>query len=136
MIFDMTKRVGGGGGLVLLASGTYTKTADSAAISIPVTYTGTPKLFYYYNTTPKASTNQLVFAGRLMEFEQSDVNDIAPTVGMYMAKGVTSSGTVITAAPNAVWPTLSATTMASTRPGSSFTHCAGTWKWYIYGTRD
>ncbi len=124
---------GGGGGLTLLGSGTYTKSSDSANISIPVTYTGTPKLFYAVNTTPKASTSQSVLFGRWISFADTDAQSVLPVGGLWMAKGVNASGTTMTTAASGVIPQLTATTMSSSRPASGWTHCAGTWKWYIYG---
>lgn len=124
---------GGSSGLTLLGSGTYTKTSDSASISIPVTYTGTPKLFYAVNTTPKANTSQSVLFGRWISFGDSDAQSVLPVGGLWMAKGVNASGTIMTTAASSVIPQLTTTTMSSTRPGAGWTHCAGTWKWYIYG---
>ena len=124
---------GGVSGLTLLGSGTYTKTSDTANISIPVTYTGTPKLFYAVNTTPKAATEQSVLFGRWISFEESDAQSVLPVGGLWMAKGLNSSGSGRVTVASGVIPQLTATTMSSTRPGSGWTHCAGTWKWYIYG---
>lgn len=124
---------GGGGGLTLLGSGTYTKTNDSANISIPVTYTGTPKLFYAVNTTPKKATAQSVLFGRWISFEESDAQSVLPVGGLWMAKGLNSSGGTTTTVASGVIPQLTATTMSSSRPGPNYTHCAGIWKWYIYG---
>lgn len=124
---------GGGSGMTLLGSGTYTKASDSASISIPVTYTGTPKLFYAVNTTPKASAAQTVLFGRWIEFEDADAESVEPVGGIWMAKGVNSSGTAISTASSGVIPQLTSTTISSSRPAANFTHCAGTYKWYIYG---
>ena len=124
---------GGGSGLTLLGSGTYTKTSDTASISIPVTYTGTPKLFYAVNTTPKAATEQSVLFGRWISFEESDAESVIPVGGLWMAKGLTASGALKTTVVSTIIPKLTATTMSSSRPGGGWTHCAGTWHWYIYG---
>lgn len=124
---------GGASGLTLLGSGTYNKTSDTASISIPVTYTGTPKLFYAVNTTPKAATDQSVLFGRWISFEESDAESVIPVGGLWMAKGLTASGALKTTVVSTVIPKLTATTMSSSRPGGGWTHCAGTWHWYIYG---
>ena len=124
---------GGASGLTLLGSGTYTKTSDTASISIPVTYTGTPKLFYAVNTTPKAATAQSVLFGRWISFEESDAQSVVPVGGLWMAKGLNADETLKTTVVSTIIPQLTATTMSSSRPGGGWTHCAGTWHWYIYG---
>ena len=124
---------GGASGLTLLGSGTYTKTSDTASISIPVTYTGTPKLFYAVNTTPKEATEQSVLFGRWISFEESDAESVIPVGGLWMAKGLASSGAARVTVTSGVIPQLTATRMSSSRPGGGWTHCAGTWHWYIYG---
>ena len=124
---------GGASGLTLLGSGTYTKTSDTASISIPVTYTGTPKLFYAVNTTPKAATEQSVLFGRWISFEESDAESVLPVGGLWMAKGLKADETLKTTVVSTTIPQLTATKMSSQRPGGGWTHCAGTWKWYIYG---
>lgn len=124
---------GGASGLTLLGSGTYTKASDTASISISVTYTGTPKLFYAVNTTPKADTAQTILFGRWIEFKDADAENVAPAGGLWTAKGVKADGTEVATATGSVIPNLSSTTMSSSRPAAGYTHCAGSWKWYIYG---
>ena len=121
------------GGLTLLGSGTYNKDNDSASISIPVTYTGTPRLFYAVNTTPKAETAQTIMFGRWMAFDDPDAESVEPVGGLWMAKGINATGTMVVAVARGVIPQLSSNTMSSNRPAAGFTHCAGAWKWYIYG---
>lgn len=125
---------GGGSDVVLLASGTYTKDGDSAGIDIPVSYSGTPVYWFYYNKTPKEGTNQTV-CGFQFPF---------PVTDQYLTTyGVTEihnhrEWRGANATPSYAWVpgnevTLSSTTMHSDRPDSNGTHCAGEWYWAIYG---
>ena len=123
---------GGASGLTLLGSGTYTKTSDSANISIPVTFTGTPKEYFYYNTTPAATTQQTLL-GYNRVLDGSDFTSLLPNGELICAHRVMNANGGIGWSSSAQVITLSATQMSCNRPGSGNTHKAGTWKWYIYG---
>ena len=123
---------GGGGGLTLLGSGSYTKASDSASINIPVTYTGTPKEYYYYITDPTTGAQQTIF-GYNRVLANSDLSSILPDGDIVAAHRVKNASDGLSWSSSAQVMTLSSTTMTSARPGSGNTHKAGTYKWYIYG---
>lgn len=119
-------------GLTLLGSGTYTKASDSANIAIPVTFTGTPKEYFYYNTTPAATTQQTLM-GYNRVLDNSDFASLLPSGELVCAHRVMNSSGVISWSSSPQVITLTATQMSCARPGAGNTQKAGTWKWYIYG---
>jgi hypothetical protein len=93
----------GGGGIELLASGTYTMTTTSADMYIPVSYTGTPTYAFVVNYNPTAGITQaLSWSVPVLTQDQLNTvsgyfagNDIA--IGKrYYANGGTNLATVFT----------------------------------------
>ncbi len=123
---------GGGGGLTLLGSGTYVKESDSASISIPVSYTGTPKEYFYYNTTPPANTQQTIM-GYNRVLDNNDLADYLPNGNLICAHRTRNASNAYAWSASTQVITLTSTTMSCGRPGVGVTHVAGTWKWFIYG---
>ena len=126
---------GGGGGLQLLGSGTYIKPSQSTSLSIPVTYTGDPKLFYMYVPELVANTGQTVFGARWMDLENAETDPYTHNgsgFSMYSAQNTTNA--IVWGAPtNVTWPALTANTMTFGRVFNYANYLANTYKWFIYG---
>ena len=126
---------GGGGGLQLLGSGTYVKASQSTSLSIPVTYTGDPKLFYMYVPEPVANTGQTVFGARWVDMDNAETDPYTHNgagFGMYSAQN--STNTIGWSNPtNLTWPGLTDTTMTFGRAINYANYLANTYKWFIYG---
>lgn len=120
-------------GFSLLGSGTYTKTSSSATISIPISYSGTPKEVYYYNTTPVNSTAQTIMGYNRILDSNSDLTSYLPSGNKIYAHRLRNSSNNYSWSSSPQEITLSSTTLTCARPGTSGTHQAGTWKWFIYG---
>ena len=127
----------GGGGIELLASGTYTMTTTSADMYIPVSYTGTPTYAFVVNYNPTAGITQaLSWSVPVLTQDQLNTvsgyfagNDIA--IGKrYYANGGTNLATVFT-------PTEVTSTQIHVRRigASGYDPVPGTYNWYIWGVK-
>lgn len=133
LISSLTVNVPISSGFSLLGSGTYTKTSSSATISIPISYSGTPKEVYYYNTTPVNSTAQTIMGYNRILNSNSDLTSYLPSGNKIYAHRLRNSSDAYSWSSSPQEITLSSTTLTCARPGTSGTHQAGTWKWFIYG---
>lgn len=125
----------GSSGLTLLGSGTYTKTSASSQIQIPVTWgTGTPKICYFYNTTPPDSTDQTILAYSHL-LDNSDLSSYLPYGEAIEAMRTRDANNTYNwaATPRAINLDYEMATMGSRTPETSMKFQAGTWKWFIYG---
>lgn len=126
---------GGGGGLQLLASGTYIKPSQGSNLSIPVTYTGDPKLFYMYVPTPIADTGQTVFGARWVDMDNTETDPYTHNgagFGMYTMRNATNA--INWSNPsNVTWPGITDTAMTFGRSANYANYLANTYKWFIYG---
>ena len=126
---------GGGSGLHLLGSGTYIKPSQGSNLSIPVTYTGDPNLFYMYVPEPIADTGQTVFGARWVDMDNTETDPYTHNgagFGMYTMRN--QSNVLAWSNPsNATWPGITASAMTFGRSSSYASYLANTYKWFIYG---
>lgn len=118
---------GGGGGTsyTLLASGTYTKTADGNNMEIPVSYSGEPKSFYV--VAENGATNGGTWAwARILDTSDLTGAEFDTLYNYkYGATGTTSATNNI--------PSISSTKIGVARYNTSNTIKAQDYNWYIYG---
>lgn len=123
----------GGGGEILLASGTYEKTDSSASLVIPVSFTGTPVCIFVHAPNPIEGESQS-FAWVAQYSQHDEIKNI----------GVTDFGNTITQNASGTLsltygrPVLnSAKTTITCQRGSTATPIKNnTYRWYIWGTAD
>lgn len=115
-------------GYELLASGEYTLAADSATMTIPVTYTGTPKSFYVEIQSGGTKTGTWAWC------RMNDTKDICGEQfqTLWMGRqGTSGTRTVLLSAP-----TISETELKVPRANTNSTIKAGTYNYYIYGVKE
>ena len=70
-----TKSGGGGGAQwTLTASGSFTKTTAAGGVTIPVTYTGKPKLMILTTPTPLSATAQAIYAAKYIHWSNDSID--------------------------------------------------------------
>ena len=123
---------GGASGWTLLASGSYTKTGTATALSIPVSYSGTPKIMCVRVQEPIADTGQAVAAFKYIDMPNSDMAGFFAN-GAAQARGRTSANAYNYVSIDPANATLTATAMTWARVTSSLLWQPNTYNWYIYG---
>lgn len=124
---------GGGGGISyeLLNSGTYTLATTGSSMTIPVTYTGTPKLIYIEAATGNANGGTWVWVNWL-DTTPLNISMVFNMFGaLYMQKAGTSNAWAAPTLANR--PQISATAITVSRSNTSNNIIAQDYNWYIYG---
>ena len=115
-------------GYELLASGEYTLVEDATTMTIPVTYTGTPKAFYVEIQSDGTKTGTWAWCR---------MNDTGNLCGeqfqtLWMGRyGTNRTRTVLLKAP-----AISETELELPRANTSSTIKAGKYNYYIYGVKE
>lgn len=123
---------GGASGWALLASGSYTKAGTATALTIPVSYSGTPKIMCVRVQEPIADTGQAVAAFKYIDMPNSDMAAFF-TRGSAQARGRTSANAYNYSNIDPANATLTATAMTWARVTSSLLWQPNTYDWWIYG---
>lgn len=125
---------GGASGWALLASGSYTKTNTAAALTIPVSFSGTPKIMCVRVQEELTDTGQALAAFKYIDMPNSEMAAYgAFAKGAAQARTKNSSNAYSYATVNTEASTLSATTMTWQRVTSSLLWQPNTYDWWIYG---
>ena len=121
------------GGITLLASGTYTLDTDaSAALSIPVTYSGTPQYIAVVRESELSDVGHAIGSAVRYDLESADISAIFSD-GLFSAKYKNSSNNYGYANAIGYKPTISGGYINVPKPGNSYPWKAGNYKWFIYG---
>lgn len=126
---------GGGDRYTLLSSGSYTWASSGSTLSIPISFTGTPKMFGLIADEPLADTAQTVCACALFD------DDILPNVfsnptnnaGFIYAWGLRADNSFVPISATYEQAVLSSAQMTLTRLSSSYPWRANIYSWYIWG---
>lgn len=131
---DAIETGGGGSELTLLASGEYVKTSSSSSLSIPVSYSGTPRLFYAYVETPLDATGQTVLGACFLVNDPAidPYTDNTGKIWFYAGRG-TNNAYSYSSGTRLVIPSLTSSTATFFRANAAWNYQANTYKWYIYG---
>lgn len=127
---------GGGGGLELLASGSFTLASEGVAVSIPVSFTGNPvNVFVIFrgDGTGVAHTHAWAF---MASYPLSELDTLFPASsdkGVRSAVSMQASGTTTITNPIRARFEQDNTIIDVRRTGSSYPCLAGEYAWYIYG---
>lgn len=125
------------GGYTLLASGSYTWAGGSSVIRIPVSYSGTPKMYGLIADEPLADTAQTICFCKLID------NDLFPEVfrcpdqndGFVTAWGYRADNSIVHAKISVSHSALSESEMSCTATETTYPWRANTYSWYIWGVK-
>lgn len=126
---------GGGGGLSLLASGSFTLASQGSNVRIPVTVSGNPvNVFVVYSgdDTGVAHTNKWGF----IQYYPPELNGIFSTTSdnnVKMAGSKNAAGSVTLQPPIRARMESDNTIIDVRQTGTSYPCIAGQYDWYIYG---
>ena len=121
------------GGITLLASGTYTLNADAAAaMTIPVTYSGTPQYIAIIRENELSDVGHALGSIIRYDLESADISAIF-SEGLFSAKYKNSSNNYGYANAIGYKPTITGSNISVPKPGNSYPWKAGNYKWFIYG---
>ena len=123
---------GGSSGLTQLASGSYTKSDTANGISIPVTYTGTPKLISICADTPVSDTGQVVAVIRFIDTLNTSIAACFPD-GFAAARQRTSANVESVVHYTETNFTVSSSQLTASNISSTYKWRQNTYSWYIYG---
>lgn len=122
-------------GYELLGSGSYTWAGGSTTITIPISFSGTPKLFGLIADEPIANAGQAMCVVKLIdgdlypeEFLASDQKN-----GFINAWGLSSAGTVMHNFVGYEQFGMNSTQMTCTQFSASYPWKENTYRWYIWG---
>lgn len=134
----LTGGSGADGGYELLGSGTYTWAGGSTTLTVPVSYTGTPKLFGLIADEPIADTAQAMCVCKLTDSELYPGVFLASDNknGFINAWGLSSAGVVFHNFVGYEQFNMSASQMTCTQFSSSYPWKANTYSWYIWGEKS
>ena len=123
---------GGGNGIVLLASGTYTLATNAASFNIPVNYTGTPAFAIItpvdYSSLP--SGNKSTFYLGFLKISDIAFNPAYPnSTGVVYQTKSTGSGAGIMGTTKDIRSDAIVTSNGS----NNYKYLAADYKWYIWG---
>ena len=134
------KLTGGGaaaGGYELLGSGSYTWAGGSSTLSIPISFTGTPKLFGLIADEPLADTAQMVCVCKLGDgslfpdvFHSPDRRDF-----FVSGWGRGADNATVHEVVSLEDPKMSASQMVCTKASAAYPWRANTYSWYIWGVK-
>ncbi len=122
-------------GYELLGSGTYTWAGGSQTLTIPISFTGTPKMFGLIADEPIADTAQMVSVCKLAGsgllpdvLHSPDQRDFFVT-----GWGQGADNAVVHEVVSLGDPKMSATQMVCTKFSETYPWKANTYSWYIWG---
>ncbi len=126
---------GGGNEMALLGSGSYTKTGTAQSMTIPVTYSGTPRFACVIVDEEISGSAQIVSEGAYYTKadDPQNVRTVCPTGAVYFharkaAGGYTHGGLD----PNSHME-LTSSSLVVSRANSTYVLQPNTYHWYIYG---
>lgn len=127
---------GGGGGLSLLASGSFTLAAQGSTVSIPVSFSGNPvNVFVIYrgDGTGVAHTQAWAFMASYPLSELDTLFPVGSDKGVRSAVAVLANGSSNIINPIRARIESNNTIIDVRQTGSSYPCLAGQYDWYIYG---
>lgn len=127
---------GGGSGLSLLASGSFTLASQGAAVSIPVSFSGNPvNVFVIYrgDGTGVAHTHAWGFIASYPTSELGSLFDAANDKGVKSAISMLANGNTTLSIPIRARFESNNTLIDVRQTGSPYPCLAGQYEWYIYG---
>lgn len=121
-------------GYRLLASGTYTKTSGTN-MTIPVSYTGTPKFFFVCIEEHTQDAAQTAAVGAWLDTPCDDVSRFFTSgFGAYVAAVYAANNNLTySSLTSASAPTISANNITVSRTSSTYQLLNTKYNWYIYG---
>ena len=122
---------GGGGGLQLLASGSYTNASTTTAVTIPVSYSGTAKMVLVTKDEVDADLGEMIAWWYLVNYEPSRAFNIFGVINS-ITRYKTATGNPTTLFSNSS-TTLTSTTIRVAQYGPSYPVQSGDYNWYIWG---
>lgn len=125
-------------GYELLGSGSCDWDGGSTTITIPVAYSGMPKLFGLIADEAIADTAQAMSFCKLIDGEVYPEEFVPPDekVGMIKAWGLSAAGVTMHNFVSTEQAALSSSQMSCTQFSASYPWKANTYKWYVWGSPD